>query len=65
VRQLAERPLAELAKLADDVLKVAEDKERARQLAEPIPGLPELTRRTAIARFLVDRLGSDVAGKLQ
>ena len=64
VRQLAERPLAELAKLADDVLKVAEDKERARQLAEPIPGLPELTRRTAIARFLVDRLGSEVAGKL-
>ena len=44
-----ELPLADLKQLTADALKSPEDRERVKTLAEPVPGIPELTQRASIA----------------
>jgi hypothetical protein len=64
IKRLADQSLPELKQLALGALKTPEEKARVEALAEPAPGLPEITQRASIARFLVDRLGAETAARL-
>jgi hypothetical protein len=64
VKQLTERPLPQLKQAALGVLKTDEEKDRVAALAAPVPGIPEITQRASIARYLVDRLGAESASRL-
>jgi len=65
IKRLADLPLAQLKQAALANLKTPEEKARVESLAEPVPGLPEVTQRASIARYLVDRLGADSASRLE
>jgi len=64
VKKLCELPLSELTQRALAALASPEDQQRVAGLAEPVPGIPEVTRRASIAQFAVDHLGVEAAQKL-
>lgn len=61
VKELRDLPLSELKQKALAATNSPEDKTKIMQLAEPIPGLPEVTQKASIARYMVDKLGLDAA----
>ncbi|MGH2521971.1 MAG: hypothetical protein ACRDH2_05650, partial [Anaerolineales bacterium] len=64
VKKLRDLPLGDLKQQALAALSAPEDRDRVKSLAEPIPGLPEVTQKASIASYLVDRIGVDAAQKL-
>jgi hypothetical protein len=64
VKRLTEWPLEQLRQTALNVLKTDEEKARVSTLAAPASGIPEITQRASIARYLVDRLGVETASHL-
>jgi hypothetical protein len=64
VKELRALPLAELTQKAIDACSAPDDKDKIRQLAEPVPGIPELTQKASIARYLADKLGLEAAHNL-
>jgi hypothetical protein len=64
VKELCALPLAELAQTALGALAALEDQQRVRNLAEPVPGIPEMTQKASVARYLVDHVGASAAQEL-
>lgn len=64
IKRLTDLPLDQLKATAVANLNTAEEKARVESLAEPVPGLPEVTQRASIARYLVDRLGAERTSRL-
>jgi len=64
VKELRARPLADLQALALEALPSPEDQARVKALCEPVPGIPEVTQRASVARYLVDRVGAAKAQEL-
>jgi hypothetical protein len=64
VKQLSSLPLTDLAQKALASMQAPEDQAKIRGLAEPVSGLPELTQKASIARYMVDKLGVEAASQL-
>lgn len=61
VKELRDLPLTDLTQKAIAACTAPADQARIQQLAEPVPGIPEVTQKASIARFLVDKLGFEAA----
>ena len=61
VKKLVELPLADLEKLALDLLKSPDDRGWVQQAAEPAPGISEVRQKAPIAYYVVSRAGVDEA----
>lgn len=61
VKELRDLPLTELTQKAMAASTAPADQARIQQLAEPVTGIPEVTQKASIARYLVDRLGLEAA----
>ncbi len=61
VKELRALPLADLQTVALQALTAPEDQEKVKALSEPVPGIPDVTQRASVARYLVDRIGPEAA----
>ncbi|MEK7787436.1 MAG: hypothetical protein AAB658_18700, partial [Chloroflexota bacterium] len=61
VKKLVELPLAELEKLALDLLKSPDDQGWVQQAAEPAPGISEVRQKAPIAYYIVAHTGVETA----
>ncbi len=61
VKALRDLPLDKLTQKALAASNSPDVKTKITQLAEPVPGLPEVTQKASIAHYLVDKLGLDAA----
>jgi hypothetical protein len=64
VKDLRTLPLSSLTEKALTNLSAPAEQDKVRALAEPVPGLPEVTQKASIARYLVDKLGVEAAHQL-
>jgi hypothetical protein len=64
VKRLSSLSLTDLTDKALANMQAPEDQAKVRGLAEPASGLPELTQKASIARYMVDRLGVEAAQRL-
>jgi hypothetical protein len=64
IRELRDLPLTTLTQKALAARPTPEEQAKINQLAAPVPGLPEVTQRASIARYLVDNMGVDAAHAL-
>lgn len=64
VKELRDLPLVELTHKALAACSAPADQDRIQQLAEPVPGIPEITQKASIARYVVDKLGLEAAHAL-
>lgn len=64
IRELRDLPLATLTQKALAARPTPDEQAKINQLAAPVSGLPEVTQRASIARYLVDNMGVDAAHAL-
>lgn len=64
IRELKDLPIAVLLAKAIAACPAPEEETKLRQLADPVPGLPEITQRASIAQYLIYKLGVEGAHAL-
>lgn len=63
VKKLVELPLADLEKLALDLLKSPDEQGWVKQAAEPASGISEVRQKAPIAYYVVSRVGEEAASQ--
>ncbi len=63
VKRLVELPLADLEKLALDLLNSSNDQGWVKQAAEPAPGISEVRQKAPIAYYVVSHAGEEAASQ--